>query len=96
LKLVVWIPRNQGEDIGSLPVDMSSYSQEELGDLQVECLKIVASVLGSRTFQTSVGRSFAAGDVDILTNDSFAPIVENLLLLASQSQRGISSLLRLI
>jgi len=96
LKLVVWIPRNQGEDIGSLPVDVNSYSQEKLRNLKVECLKIVASVLGSRTFQTSVGRSFAAGDVDILTNDSFAPIVENLLLLASQSQTGMYSLFRLV
>ena len=84
------IPHEHAEDVGSIPVSLKSYSQDKLAVLKAECLEIVALVLGSRTFQTSVGRSFAIGDVSILTSDYFSPIVEKLLLLTPKKQSGAS------
>ena len=88
MKLIVWIPRDQTEDIGSLPVNVKSYSQDKLGALKAECLEMVALVLGSRIFQISVERSFASGDLSFVNNDLFSPIVEKLLLLTPQNRKG--------
>jgi hypothetical protein len=92
LKLIVWIPHHQSEDIGGLPVNVNLYSDERLAALKAECLEIVALVFASRSFQTNVARSFATGDVDFLTNDYFSPVVEKLLLLTPQNQKGILTL----
>ena len=52
---------------------------------------MIALVLGSRTFQISVGRCFATGDLSIVDNDFFSQIVEKLLLLTPQNRKGAPS-----
>jgi hypothetical protein len=86
--LIVLIPRDQNEDIENLPVNVKSYSRDKLGALKAECLEMIALVLGFRTFQISIGRSFADGDLSIVNNDFFSPIVEKLLLLTPENQKG--------
>jgi hypothetical protein len=88
LMFLVQIPLEPSEDQGDLPVDLKSYSREKLIALKNECVAIVAFTIGTRSFHAAVGRAFAVGDVSFLTTDYFSPIVEKLLLLASQSRKG--------
>jgi hypothetical protein len=88
LMFPVQIPLDASEDRGELPVDLKSYSREKLAALKNECVAIVAFTIGTRSFQTAIGRSFAAGEVSFLTTDYFSPIVEKLLLLTSQNRKG--------
>lgn len=82
------IPGSPSGDIEGLPINLKVYSEEMLGLLKSECLKMIALVLASRSFQTSVARAFATGDVPIISKDYFSPIVEALLSLVPQSPNG--------
>jgi hypothetical protein len=90
LRSIILIPRDPGEDIEGLPVNVKAYSEEMLGLLKSECLKVVALVLASRSFQTSVTRAFTTGDVSIMSKDYFSPIAESLLSLTLHNQNGKS------
>jgi hypothetical protein len=81
--LVVRIPQDPSGDADGIPLDTKAYTQEQLRELTIECLRIMATEVQSRSFQTNVGHVFLTGDVSFLQKDYFSPIVENLLLLAS-------------
>lgn len=87
LTLLVRLPLEPSEDGEDMPIDLKSYSREKLAALKTECIGIVDFTIGTRSFQVAVGRAFASGDVSFLTTDYFSPIVEKLLVLASQAPK---------
>jgi len=95
MNLVAQMPSDPNEGTESLPVDMKSYSVDTLRTLNRGCLEIVHSVLKSRRFQSSIEHIFATGDVSFVTTDYFSPIVEKLLLVASQNVKGMLSVYQL-
>ena len=86
----MWISRDDSEDIGSLPIDVKSYSPEKLASLKNECLAAVIAVVNSSSFKGNVTRVFAAGDISSINTDHFSPIVEKLLLLSTHDSNGAS------
>lgn len=79
------IPRNTSEIVVSFPIDIRALSSDTLIALKPESLKVIAGLLGSRAFQAAASRGFSSGDVQLVTEDHFSPIMEKLLILASHT-----------
>lgn len=91
MKLVVKISRySENENSDDLPLDVTTFTEKQVVDLIIECLRILVTELTSRAFQTNVAHAFSTGDISFLQNDFFSPIVENLLLLEFPGHQGSS------
>lgn len=84
------IPRDTSESVVRFPIDIRALSSDTLVAIKSESLKVIAGLLGSRALQAAASRGFSSGDVQLVTEDYFSPIMEKLLILASHTPESIA------
>src|SRR5262245_57863315 len=88
LRFTLMIPREPMDEVEGLPLEIKTYSKENLHDLTTDWFKVNSLTLSSVSFQMAVTRAFGSGDISLVTTDYFSPIVEKLLRLSSQRGKG--------